>query len=302
PVVLPPEAEFERLFYDEVETELRDEASRSYAAELRWQDRNLGALFRGLDGLGALDSSLLAITSDHGQGLGDGLRIHGWGAHRMLYREQVHVPLILRGPGVPAGARIPAQVRTADIAPTLLELAGLDPEPILGKYIAGESLVPLLAAGAPAEDRVAYGEQVSGYDDNAGMRVRRPDAAFLYMVSDGEWKVIYRPHMPENSELFHVSIDPREERNVRERHPEHYLRLMEDLARRNPWVLEPFSGPGGYSKSGQLGGLGYTAVEQGSGSWWWTCPSDPDIRKDARDVCPDCGRTLVPAGTWTEPK
>ncbi|MEL6714914.1 MAG: sulfatase, partial [Planctomycetota bacterium] len=213
PVVLPPTEEFERLFYDEVETELRDESSRSYAAELRWQDQNLGALFRGLDGLGALDEALLAITSDHGQGLGDGLQIHGWGAHRMLYREQVHVPLLLRGPGVPAGARIPAQVRTADIAPTLLELAGLDPVPILGKYIAGESLVPLLDAGAPSGDRVAYGEQVSGYDDNAGMRVRRPDAAFLYMVSDGEWKVIYRPHMPENSELFHVSVDPRETQN-----------------------------------------------------------------------------------------
>ncbi len=52
---------------------------------------------------------------------------HRWANHRMLYREQVHVPFIVTGPGVPVGKRVPEQVRTADIAPTLLELAGLEP-------------------------------------------------------------------------------------------------------------------------------------------------------------------------------
>lgn len=303
PVLTPPAAEFQRLFGAEPVGDLRDSDARKYAAEVRWQDGQLGRLFRGFEAMGVLEDGIVALTADHGQGLSDGVRYHGWPAHRMLYREQVHVPLILHGPGIPAGQRIASQVRTADIAPTLLDLIGVDVADALGPHIAGSSLVPLFGKGAEASDRVAYGEQVSGYDDNAGMRRRRPDAAFLYMVSDGEWKLIYRPHMPENSELFHVSVDPDERENVREDHPEVYLELMQDLAERNPWVLAPFgSGGGGHGGEAALTGLGYTPAPQGDGQWWWTCPEHPDVHEAERGLHGDCGRILVPVGTWTEPE
>jgi len=304
----PPPEEFRDFFYAQVDGLLRDEGSRAYAAEVRWQDRNLGRLFLGLRQMGILDDGVLAVTADHGQGLADGIEYHDWPAHRMLYREQVHVPLVIRAPGVEAGLRPSAQVRTADVAPTILDLVGLDPAALLGEHIGGATLLPLLDGAPAAPDRVAYGEQVSGYDDNAGMRRRRPDAAFMYMVSDGAWKVIYRPHMPERSELFHVAVDFKERRDVRADHPDEYLRLMEDLAARNPWVLEPFQGES-HGGGDALTGLGYTAAPQGTGDWWWTCPAEgivpghaEGVREDARGECPDCGRILVPVGTWEEPR
>ena len=305
PVLLPPHEELVALVSEPSQTDLVDQNSRGYAAEVRWQDKNLGSLFRGFEELGFIDEAVLAITADHGQGLSDGVRDHGWGKHRMLYREQVHVPLILRGPGIPTNARVDAQVRTADIAPTLLELVGVDPEQALGKYLGGESLVPLFDRDAAAPDRTAYGEQISGYDDNAGMRRARPDAAFLYMVSDGDWKLIYRPHMPEASELFHVDQDPRERHNVLEQNRDVYLRLMADLAERNPWVLAPPEAEdhaGGHGVGKKLEGLGYADAPQGTGRWWWTCPEHEEVVEKHRGNHETCGRILVPRGTWEEPK
>lgn len=297
-VVVPPKDEYEALVYDPASGDLKDESSRRYAAEVRWQDRSLGELFSGLRSLGALDQTLLAITADHGQGLVDGQQIHGWRMHRTLYREQLHVPLILRGPGIQGGIRQGDQVRTADVAPTILDLMGLPP-------FEGADGISLAARldGQRAGDLVAYGEQINGYDDNAGMRKKRPEAAFLHMVSDGEWKLIYRPHMPHRSELFHVSVDPRETTSVQRDHVDVYLRLMADLAERNPWVIAPFPerlvrSPG----AGQaLDGLGYSGTAGGLGVWHWECPEHPDHRSDVRGRHGDgCSRILVPVGTWTE--
>lgn len=297
-VIVPPEDEYKSLLYDPASGDLKDESSRKYAAEVRWQDRSLGQLFSGLRSLGTLDETLLAITADHGQGLVDGRQIHGWPMHRTLYREQLHVPLILRGPGIQAGVRQKDQVRTADVAPTILALAGLPPF----KDIDGTSLASRLD-GKPAGDLVAYGEQINGYDDNAGMRKKRPEAAFLHMVSDGEWKLIYRPHMPGRSELFHVSVDPKETANVLEANRDVYLRLMGELAQRNPWVTGPFPAltvrHAGAGKA--LTGLGYSGTAGGRGVWHWECPEHRDYTADARGRHGEsCSRILVPVGTWTE--
>ena len=305
PVMLPPDADMQRLRYDPGTGDLQDAQTQQYAIEVRWQDQNLGTLLRAIDQAGLGDDTVIALTADHGQGLADGKAIHRWAMHRMLYREQVHVPLILRGPGVPAGARVPDQVRTADVAPTLLELAGLPP---FEERVDGVSLVD--RASNPGQgDLVAYGEQINGYDHNAGMRRSRPDAAFLYMVSDGEWKLVFKPHMPGASELFHVGVDPRETRNVAAQNPDIMARLLADLAERNPWVLEPFPklavGDDEASQGAKdaLGGLGYAAAEvEGSGTWWWTCPVHADVRseKRARHEEGGCGRIMVPIGTWSE--
>lgn len=301
PVILPPKEEFDELVYDPGTGDLKSPQARTYAAEVRYQDRNMGRLFRGLADQGLLDGTVLAITADHGQGLDDGVALHGWGMHRTLYREQLHVPLILRGPGVPRGRRAPDQVRTADVAPTVLELAGLDPG-ALGPTLDGTSLVTRFD-GAPHGDLVAYGEQINGYDFNAGMRASRPEAAFLHMVSDGAWKVIYRPHMPERSELFHIAVDPREADDVRSAHPAEYLRLMEDLAERNPWVLAPFPPLASGGAAGpDLSELGYAPADhEGRAEWHWTCPEHGDYEAAERGRHGDgCGRILVPAGTWEE--
>ena len=136
------------------------------------------------------------------------------------------------------------------------------------------------------------------------MRRNRPEATFLHMVSDGDWKAIYRPHMPDRSELFHVAVDPDEATDVRREHPDEYLRLMADLAERNPWVLAPFPATVNQSSGApDLSSLGYSGAEQGEGSWHWTCPEHGDHRADERGRHGEgCGRILVPAGEWREPR
>src|SRR6185436_15806143 len=74
----------------------------------------------------------------------------------LLYRAARRVPLILAGPGVPAGKTGECLVRTADIAPTLLALAGV-PVPSGPPGLDGQSLLPLPAAGKGC-DRMSYSE------------------------------------------------------------------------------------------------------------------------------------------------
>ncbi len=303
PVKLPDAEDFERLRYDPGTGELQDQQTLEYAVEVRYQDGNLKTLLDVIDETGLADDTLVALTADHGQGLTDGMRKHRWGMHRMLYREQTHVPFIVRGPGVPAGARVADQVRTADLAPTLLDYAGLSP---FTDPVDGVSLRPWIE-GEGAGDLTAYGEQINGYDHNAGMRKFRPDAAFLYMVSDGEWKLIYKPHMPSASELFHVGIDPLEERNVIATNPEIVKVLLADLAERNPWVTAPFpvtaTGAGGAIAGPDLSVLGYSAAEvEGSGDWWWTCPEHTDVHAERRGRCEvdGCERIMISMGRWSD--
>ena len=306
PVKLPPPAEFNSLMASTELKDIADKQTREYAAELRWQDNNIGTLLKTLQTEGNMDDTVVAVTADHGQGLADGMQLHRWANHRMLYREQVHVPFILKGPGIPAGKRVLDQVRTADLAPTLLELAGV---PAIGGPIDGESLVRRIE-GESSGDLWAYGEQINGYDFNAAMRKHRPDATFLYMVSDGEWKLVYKPTMPNMSELFHVGIDPKETRNVIADNNDQVVRLLANLAERNPWVTEPFpvtaatSVDAGAAAGDVMGTLGYSAADKGTGNWWWTCPEHTEHRADrlGRHKEDGCNRALIPMGVWEDPE
>lgn len=93
-----------------------------YDAGLKYDDDFIGRLLSALDEKGLLGNTIVVITSDHGESLGDhGLTHHG----AALYRELVHVPLIISWPGhVPEGLRIARPVSNASIAATVLHLAG----------------------------------------------------------------------------------------------------------------------------------------------------------------------------------
>ena len=88
-----------------------------YDAALRQLDDHLGTLFAELERRGLLASTLVVVTADHGEEFFD----HGNVGHgRSLYQEMLHVPLLVRGPGVAAGLRIEQPVQLVDVAPTLL--------------------------------------------------------------------------------------------------------------------------------------------------------------------------------------
>ncbi len=93
-----------------------------YDGEIRFLDSMLGELFRAIEARDA-DRTVVLLTSDHGEEFLD----HGSLVHNdSLYDEMIRVPFILRGPQVPAGARVTTLCGLIDVMPTLLDLAGLE--------------------------------------------------------------------------------------------------------------------------------------------------------------------------------
>jgi arylsulfatase A-like enzyme len=96
-----------------------------YDGEISYLDDKIGELVQFIESLGILDETVLVLTSDHGDCLGE----HNQIGHRMaLYEQLVHVPLIIRYPErFQPAVRVMQQVSLVDLYPTLLELAGADP-------------------------------------------------------------------------------------------------------------------------------------------------------------------------------
>ncbi|HLG04601.1 MAG TPA: sulfatase-like hydrolase/transferase, partial [Gemmatimonadales bacterium] len=106
-------------------------------------DEGIGRIMAKLDSLGILDRTVIVLTSDNGFFFGE----HGLTTERRLpYEESIRNPLLVRyPPRVPGGSRPGGLALTVDLAPTLLELAGVP----VGAQIQGRSLVPLFGASAP---------------------------------------------------------------------------------------------------------------------------------------------------------
>src|SRR6185503_5202429 len=94
-----------------------------YDAEIAEADRGIGRLVDWLRQQGMLDRSLVIVTADHGESLGE----HGEPTHGVfIYDATIRVPLVWRLPGVlPAGVAYPGPVRHVDIVPTVLAMLGL---------------------------------------------------------------------------------------------------------------------------------------------------------------------------------
>lgn len=111
-----------------------------YDGEVRWVDDQIGRLLAALAEAGFAENTAVIVTGDHG----DEFFEHGGKGHqRTLYREVLHVPLIVRVPGVPASAAVDAPVGLVDLLPTVLGLFGAE----LPAGIDGTSLLPLLSGG-----------------------------------------------------------------------------------------------------------------------------------------------------------
>jgi arylsulfatase A-like enzyme len=127
----PIDDEFEQTIVNDHRTRL---------AALLAVDEGVARIVRELEEAGELEDTVIFFTSDNGY-------LHG--EHRMPsekvvpYEESIRVPLIVRGPGFPAGARRDQLIGNIDLAPTIVELAGATP----GRVMDGESLLPF--AGAP---------------------------------------------------------------------------------------------------------------------------------------------------------
>jgi arylsulfatase A-like enzyme/Flp pilus assembly protein TadD len=182
---------------------------RPYAGEVAWSDELVGRLDSTLGRLGLAAGTLLVVTSDHGEGLGEHDELlHGFFA----YESTLRVPLIVRGPGVAAGRRLDGVVGLVDLLPTILDLAQV-PVP-QGVELSGRSHAAALRGGAPPPKAPLYAETLVprlhfGWSD-------------LRVVRDGRFKYIQAPR----PELYDLDADPGEQVNLveRERRRAHDLR------------------------------------------------------------------------------
>jgi arylsulfatase A-like enzyme/Tfp pilus assembly protein PilF len=161
-----------------------------YDGEVAYADELIGRLVTRLRERGRLDHTVLAVTSDHGEGLGDhGEEEHGF----FLYREAVQVPFILRLPGAAAGGtRVGGVVAQVDLPATLLDLAGLTADGMDGR-----SQRVAIATGA-APSRPVYSETFFpryhfGWSE-------------LLAVTDDRYRYIHAPR----PELYDGKTDPSE--------------------------------------------------------------------------------------------
>jgi arylsulfatase A-like enzyme len=183
-----------------------------YAAEVAYMDSELARILGRLEELGVRDDTLVCVIADHGEAFGE----HGFWTHGILYEEQLHVPLVLAGPGVPPGLEVPSVVRLVDLAPTLLELFGI---PAGGAAHDGRSLVPLLARGEP-QPPPGLPEVYAEVHHAAEDRLQRDTE--MYSLRVGEWKYIHRP-VNGRHELYDLARDPLELENLYT--PEHAMGL-----------------------------------------------------------------------------
>ncbi|MFB3785784.1 MAG: sulfatase-like hydrolase/transferase [bacterium] len=125
---------------------------REYGAEISYMDFHLSRLLFTLENLGLDQNTLVALTADHGENLGD----HAiYFDHWTMYNSDLHVPLILFFPGrLPAGTRVKDLVTHIDIAPTLLDLLGDTDNFLAKKMFEGISLRPLWEGKTAPEERI----------------------------------------------------------------------------------------------------------------------------------------------------
>jgi N-acetylglucosamine-6-sulfatase len=112
-------------------------------ASLRALDDLVGTVVAALQQTGRLERTALLFTSDNGYLLGQ----HRWKSKVLVYEESIRVPLVLRVPGRTTPSVVNAIALNNDLAPTILALAGLAPDP--GHVMDGRSLLPLLDGTAP---------------------------------------------------------------------------------------------------------------------------------------------------------
>ena len=204
----------ERLRFDEADVRHLVDL---YDAGIRQFDTELGRLLGFLDEQGLSDETLVVVTSDHGEEFME----HGRVDHFLTtYQEVLRVPLILRGPGVPAGLRVAAPVSLVDVVPTVLGLAGAAAPAGLD----GVDLSRLWREGDPLalDERLVFGEASGGLTFE--LVVGENYFPIYSSVRQGRFKLVHDTKSDRDA-LYDLAADPREQRDVAAAHPELAARL-----------------------------------------------------------------------------
>lgn len=194
-----------------------------YYAEIELVDKQFGRILDALARTGQLENTIVIFMSDHGELLGDhGLLFKGC----RFFESLVHVPLVISWQGRwNRNIQSPALVELIDIAPTLLEAAGMD----VPYYMQGKSLLPILDGSGDPHSHKPY--VFSEYNDamSAGTTANEYEGSHGTMYYDGRYKMaVYRGH--ETGEIYDHQEDPGEFDNLWDsaEHQDLKLRLLKE--------------------------------------------------------------------------
>jgi arylsulfatase A-like enzyme len=184
--------------------EVREAVIPAYMGLIKQCDDQMGRLFAWLKAAGRWDDTLIVVTSDHGDYLGD----HWMGEKDLFHEPSVKIPLIILDPAPEAdatrGTTCDALVESIDLAATFLEVAGGEPRPHI---LEGRSLMPWLLGETPPWREYV----VSEYDYSVGAAsklAKDPSSARLFMIADRRWKFVHAEGM--RPQLFDMEADPLE--------------------------------------------------------------------------------------------
>ncbi|MCK5594578.1 sulfatase [bacterium] len=183
-----------------------------YDGEIRSQDEEIEGYIRKLEELGILDDTMVVLTADHGEEIGE----RGSVGHSScslagtLYDEVVKVPLIIRYPkALPEGKVVETQVSLTDVMPTLFDIMGFETP----KETEGHSLMPLTKG-----DNADFKEEAYLETTPCGWQALQGDERKIYAIRTPKMKLIYN-YDPNNKdkcsyELYNLKNDPGEKRNL----------------------------------------------------------------------------------------
>jgi len=252
-------------------------AHASYNAALAASDAALGKLIAALKTQKVDANTAVAVVADHGQSLG----AHGEDAHGVfLYDETIHVPLLIKLPEAqPAAKRVSAKVRLVDVAPTLLEIAGI-PVP---SQMQGQSLLRVAKSGGgsdqPVYSRSDLGQRGFGWSALESWRAGK----YLYI----------RAPKPE---LYDMTADPAAAHNL----AQSSKATTDTMASQLDNFDRRFSGQGGKSSSElsssemqKLASLGYVGLQTSSGAATAVSGTDPKDKIVIANKVIDAAPSLV---------
>jgi len=207
---------------DEIKRHIAD-----YYGMISHMDHDIGRILQTLEARGLRENTVVIYTSDHGLGVGQ----HGLMGKQNLYDHSMRIPLIMRGPGVPAGLRSRALLYLLDLYPTLLEMAGV----AVPGHTAGHSLAALLNEVTYMHRRQIFSAYQGVFGHPAGApyqrSIKNERKKLIQTVVDGE----------ETWQLFDLINDPYEINNLIAEAASAPLveRLKEDLKKRGARADDP---------------------------------------------------------------
>lgn len=169
-------------------------ARRAYLANVSYFDSRIGEIVQTLEETGEIDNTVVIVTADHGDMLGE----RGLWYKMNFFEHSARVPLVMAGPGIVHGSAANA-CALVDMLPTLIEIAGGD-ESILGEPVDGRSLMPLARGEAdPVDEAIGeYCAEMTPYP--------------VFMIRRGPYKYIHCD--PDPAQLYDVPADPLEMTNL----------------------------------------------------------------------------------------